>query len=98
MPMPNGGFRLDTEKIIKPLDNFKGYPYVRICKNNTIKTITVHRLVAIHFIPNPLNKPQVNHLDRNKKNSHFLNLEWVTNKENMDHYLRSRKTNPQNIH
>lgn len=61
-----------------------GYPVITLCNNWHI-THTIHRLVAIAFIPNPENKPQVNHIDWNKLNNNLENLEWVTCKENLQH-------------
>lgn len=53
------------------------------------KTYMVHRLVASAFIPNPDNKPEVNHKDRNHANNHISNLEWVTKAENTKHALEN---------
>ena len=49
---------------------------------------SVHRLVALAWIKNKNNKPQVNHIDGNRSNNHYLNLEWVTNSENMAHAIK----------
>lgn len=69
-----------TKKLIKPQKCHKGYLYVEIGR----KKYKVHRLVAEYFIPNPENKPQVNHIDCNKENNNVNNLEWVTNRENYE--------------
>lgn len=64
------------------------YLKVKLSKNCKQKTIQVHRLVTETFIPNPDNKPQVNHIDGNKENNHIDNLEWVTAKENTEHAIK----------
>lgn len=65
-----------------------GYFAVRVNENGNMKTRYIHRLVANLFVPNPENKPQVNHIDGNKKNNAAENLEWVTAKENMEHMYK----------
>lgn len=67
----------------------KGYGRVELWKNNKGKKFRVHRLVAETFIPNPLGKEQVNHIDGNKKNNCVSNLEWVTPKENIKHAIEN---------
>ena len=63
----------------------KGYLRINVCINGKNKRYRIHRLVAQAFIPNPENKPQVNHIDGNKQNNCVGNLEWVTDEENKKH-------------
>ena len=73
-----------TKRILKPTLR-GGYAVIGLCKNSKGKTIPIHRLVAIAFIPNPDNKPQVNHIDKVRNNNCIKNLEWMTSKENNIH-------------
>lgn len=62
-----------------------GYKVLNLYKDKVYNNCKVHRLVAKAFVPNPENKPQVNHIDGDKANNRADNLEWVTCKENMKH-------------
>ena len=61
-----------------------GYLGVALLSDGAHKLLKVHRLVAQAFIPNPLNKPQVDHIDGNPKNNNVCNLRWATAKENVN--------------
>lgn len=81
----NGCFR-KLNRGSHPLDF---YLKVLLSKNSKVKSEKIHRLVANHFIPNPDNKPHVNHIDANKLNNHYSNLEWCTHQENITHARKS---------
>lgn len=85
VPGKLGSKRIITEKIISATDNGKGYLAVALYKDGKRYFRKMHRLVAEAFIQNPDNKPEVNHIDGNKKNNNVDNLEWVTTKENCIH-------------
>lgn len=73
--------------------NKHGYQYTNISVGDTIYLKRVHRLVAIAFIPNPENKPTVNHKDGKKNNNESSNLEWATYKEQIDHAYEMKLMN-----
>ena len=80
-------YRIFRAKFLKRALNRYGYLYVIFCRDSKTKAQSIHRLVAQAFIPNPLNLPQVNHKDGNKKNNHVGNLEWCTNRMNINHAM-----------
>lgn len=81
--------RIRKGRVLKGIKDVKGYLLVNLYKNSIVSTKTIHRLVAQVFIPNPENKPQVNHIDENKTNNMVSNLEWSTSKENNNHGTRT---------
>lgn len=75
--------------ILKKNSHYRGYEVVYIRDEYQFKKKHfVHRLVALHFIENPDEKPLVNHIDRDKQHNHVKNLEWATEKENTNHWMR----------
>ncbi len=80
---------IKTEKYISVHKMKIGYFGVGLWKENKTKYFTIHRLLAIHFIPNPENKKEVNHIDSNRSNFELANLEWATPSENMKHAFDS---------
>jgi hypothetical protein len=83
-------FSIKSNGLLKPDFTNKGY----------LKTVlkgkfhSIHRLVGKHFIQNPDNKPQINHIDGVKTNNYFKNLEWCTHQENQDHAWKTGLMKP----
>lgn len=67
---------------LKGYINKKGYEVVTLCRDRKINVQLVHRIVANAFLPNPLNKPVIDHIDTNPANNAVENLRWVTISEN----------------
>ena len=80
-----------SERILRPVIDRYGYYKIMLYNDSVRKIFSIHRLVAQAFIPNLYNKPQVNHLDENKKNNSVDNLEWATAKENSNYGSRNEK-------
>ena len=78
-------FNTKRNKLIKVQVDKDGYLYVQLWKNSEPKKFKMHRLIAMAFIPNPDNKPQVNHINGIKYDNSIENLEWVTQSENSIH-------------
>ena len=69
-------------RVLIPGRDRDGYLYVRLCKDGKAKHMSIHRLVASAFVPNPMNFPTVNHKDENKRNNAVSNLEWLSLADN----------------
>ena len=85
---PNGKIGLYKGKIIKLKMSKYGYIVFHFSVGNKKKALSVHRLVAEAFIPNPENKKCVNHLDCNRANNKVSNLEWCTHQENVQYSIK----------
>lgn len=81
-----------TGLILKPRVNRGGYLSVVLYSNGKAISKYIHRLVAEAFIPNPENKPEVNHIDEDKTNNRVENLNWMTGKENINYGTRTERT------
>ena len=69
-------------RCVKPFLNDKGYPRCELWNEGNKKKIFIHRLVAEHFIPNPNNYTQVDHINRIRTDNNVSNLRWVTQRQN----------------
>lgn len=80
-----GSGKISDFLLLKSFDNGRGYRAITLVNNRVRRNFYLHRLVAIHFIDNPFNHNQVNHIDGNKTNNIVSNLEWCSRKANMQH-------------
>lgn len=87
-------YSLRTNRTLVPSKRRNGYLQYNFCINGKQLTRLAHRLVAEKWIDNPLNLPEVNHMDGDKLNNDVLNLEWVTRSQNIQHGFNSGLITP----
>ena len=75
----------------------RGYDRITLCKDGKEKSILIHRLVALAFIPNPDNLPEVNHKDECKTNNNVSNLEWCSKSYNINYGTRNERCGEKNL-
>lgn len=75
-------------RLLKHAIDGPGYYNTTLRMKPKFLRIRIHQLVGLHFVDNPDNKPQLNHIDGNKLNNHYANLEWCTIAENIKHAVR----------
>jgi hypothetical protein len=99
LPKSNGnGNRERLLKLETINRDHTNYKRVSLSKDGKVKRVQVHRLVAEHFLDNPNNLPFVNHIDNNGENNNSTNLEWCSQKENMQHSSnQGRQDNPRSL-
>lgn len=87
----NTGLIRSKNGIRKPQVSWDGYLYVKLCKKGQCRKVKIHRLVALAFIPNPNNLPEINHKDENPANNHVENLEWCDRTYNNNYGTRNAR-------
>ena len=87
----DGRKRKIKDRTLKGSSYSGGYSGVTLHKDGCAKFVNIHRIVAEAFVPNPLEKEEVNHKDENPSNNHASNLEWVTHKENLNFGTRTER-------
>lgn len=80
-----------SERILKPRFVKDGYLMVALYKDKKCNNVSVHKIVAEHFIKNPKNYVEINHKDGNKTNNYVENLEWISHYDNIQHYVKVLK-------
>ena len=86
------GGRMQRATILKQILHRDGYPKITLYKDHRSKHFQTHRIIAMTFIPNPDDLPQINHKDENKINNHVENLEWCTRSYNCKYGHRNDKS------
>ena len=90
------GYKIVPERILKSVvTGNRGYLFIVLSKLGKQKTFILHRLVALAFIPNPLNKRTINHKNGIKTHNSINNLEWNTYSENNQHAIDTKLRPPQ---
>ena len=82
----------NTNRILKQYKNPDGYYIVVLSKNGITKSLTIHKLVGLHFIPNPDNLREIDHIDRNKTNNSISNLRWISKSNNCRNKSKKQNT------
>ena len=86
-------YKNKKERILKIYLRKDGYFQIQLSNQSKFKQFLIHRLIAHAFIPNPDNKPFINHINGVRNDNRIENLEWCTNKENIHHAIKNGSRN-----